>query len=374
MADYYYSDSSRREVKKRRKPLLLSILDIVAAVVTIPLLFLVVVMLLAPYFHPSQTWVFPIAGLFAPIIYIVTLLVTLYWIVRWCWIFALPMLILALLGLFRVPYFAKVNTANEIGDGLNLRGSVRLMSYNIKSFANGDDSWGVESYSNFIDSVKADIICFQEFNSGRYKKHSIAALERYNMHVDRNLAIFSRYPIVDKSGNFAPDQSVGGGSIWADVVIGHDTLRVFNNHLCSTTISDDDTDFITSPLSIFDAERDQRVKDIFMRLHAQSIGRAEQAEVIAKVIGESSKPFVVCGDFNDTPMSYTYKTISKGLNDSFREVGTGYANTFRGFVNMLRIDYILASKQIKFLLYERDANMIESDHYPIITNFKIGEK
>ena len=61
---------------------------------------------------------------------------------------------------------------------------------------------------------------------------------------------------------------------------------------------------------------------------------------------------IVCGDFNDTPISYTYRTMSRDLNDAFRKVGRGYSHTYRGFFNMLRIDYVLCSDEFAPLSYE----------------------
>ncbi|MFR9650137.1 MAG: endonuclease/exonuclease/phosphatase family protein [Rikenellaceae bacterium] len=374
MATDYYSNSSRREVKKRRNPIVLRIFDVLLLLVSIVLFVAVAVVVIAPYIHPSVSWIFPIIGLFTPIIYLISLFVTLYWVIRWKWFIAAPMLLVMLLGLGRVPLYVKINTSNDIGTGVSLKGSVRLLSYNIKSLSyNNEDGSAADSFREFVDSVKADVICLHEFYKGAFNRANVQSVKRYNLHHVGNLAILSRYPIVGSSVNIAPYKSVGGGSIWVDLLVGSDTLRVFNNHLCSTTISDDDTDFITSPGSILDSSRDERVRDIFKRLHAQSIGRAEQAEVITEVITQSRGAVVVCGDFNDTPTSYTYHTMSKGLQDAFSRVGVGYSNTFSGFMNILRIDYILGSKQIDFILYERDAQMRASDHYPIITNFKIKE-
>ncbi len=378
MAEYYYHNSSRREVKKRRNPLIVRIMDLVLIVATMAIFVAMLVTLLAPYMHPSTSWIFPIIGLFTPIIYIISLLLTLYWVVRWKWLIAAPMMLVVVLGLFQLPLYAKIESRNNIGDGLNLRGSVRLISYNIKSFTGEGGTTkkgaGVESYDQYLDSLNGDIICLQEFDKRIYQGSPLSALKGYNMFSDKNLAIFSRYPIVASSGNFAPHSNVGGGSIWIDVLVGRDTLRVFNSHLCSTTLSDSDSNFITSPAALLNSDSDERLYSIFKRVHSQSIGRAEQAEVIAQVIKESSKPTIVCGDFNDIPTSYTYRVISQGLQDSFSKVGTGYSNTFSGFMNTLRIDYILGSKDINFILFERDDDMRSSDHYPIITNFKIEER
>jgi endonuclease/exonuclease/phosphatase family metal-dependent hydrolase len=71
----------------------------------------------------------------------------------------------------------------------------------------------------------------------------------------------------------------------------------------------------------------------------------------------------VCGDFNDTPISYTYSTIKEKLADAFKESGIGIGNSYVG-IPSLRIDYILHDK--KFNSYNYKKNKYElSDHFPI---------
>ena len=50
---------------------------------------------------------------------------------------------------------------------------------------------------------------------------------------------------------------------------------------------------------------------------------------------------MVVGDFNDTPVSYAYRKIRKGLNDSFVNSGYGAGFTYKGNYPPNRIDYIL---------------------------------
>jgi endonuclease/exonuclease/phosphatase family metal-dependent hydrolase len=82
---------------------------------------------------------------------------------------------------------------------------------------------------------------------------------------------------------------------------------------------------------------------------------------------------VVCGDFNDTPNSYTYHQISKGLNDAFREAGSGIGTTYVGKIPFLRIDYILYSKERFDPLYFKVIRKNLSDHYPVVSTLKIKD-
>jgi endonuclease/exonuclease/phosphatase family metal-dependent hydrolase len=75
-------------------------------------------------------------------------------------------------------------------------------------------------------------------------------------------------------------------------------------------------------------------------------------------------PLIVCGDFNDTPISYTYNTISSKLNDAFVAAGQGISNTYRGKLPPYRIDYILYSNEFDAVSYERHRAEY-SDHFPV---------
>ena len=75
---------------------------------------------------------------------------------------------------------------------------------------------------------------------------------------------------------------------------------------------------------------------------------------------------IVCGDFNDSPTSFAYGTLSKGLKDAFIESGSGLGNTYIGPFPSLRIDYILYDKSFDSYNY-KSINTNYSDHKLIET-------
>ena len=77
----------------------------------------------------------------------------------------------------------------------------------------------------------------------------------------------------------------------------------------------------------------------------------------------SPYPIILCGDFNDTPLSYAYNTISANLKDTFKESGKGIGQTFVK-IPALRIDYILHEKKIRSLNYKQHKKKL-SDHYAV---------
>ena len=82
---------------------------------------------------------------------------------------------------------------------------------------------------------------------------------------------------------------------------------------------------------------------------------------------------IVCGDFNDTPLSYTYRLMSRGLQDAFREKGRGFSHTYRGFYNTFRIDYVLVSDDFEVLSYEVPSVEF-SDHHPVFVRLKYNSQ
>lgn len=122
----------------------------------------------------------------------------------------------------------------------------------------------------------------------------------------------------------------------------------------------------------YNNEQISEIRDIGSRLKTAFSMRAEQAKVIASYIKDSPHPVIAMGDFNDTPQSYAYRKIKKGLDDAFRKSGRGFGNTYAGELPSFRIDYIMYGPPLLssgFMRIKTD----HSDHYPISTLLFMGE-
>ena len=183
------------------------------------------------------------------------------------------------------------------------------------------------------------------------------------------LRTYSRFPIIG-SGSLSGEGR--GTSLWVDVVVGkNDTLRVFNNHLNSMNISSEDSSDIEQGRILNDGDRMQSIVE---RIAKNSSIRAEYADTLRMIIESSPYRNIICGDFNDTPMSYVYGVLREDYFDAFEQSGSGYGYTFRPMRGALRIDYILHSKELETESYFMDKENELSDHLPITARLKIRPK
>lgn len=267
------------------------------------------------------------------------------------------------------------------------RSTFSLLTYNVRQFYDANGSSSLEDVMQLICEADPDIVCLQEFFP-RTATRTVASvdslLEGYRS-VDGygkeqapdiqeiQQLIYTRLKVLDSGHFILADVPAASSTVWADVVAGNDTVRVINNHLLSTQINAEDDTYLTKMGYIIDTAADDRMRSIIGRFSRNSIRRADQADSLAHAIASSPHPVIVCGDFNDPPMSYTYDRISEGLQDAFCVKGKGYSHTFRGFNNVLRIDYVLLSPSFEVTEYTVE-DVDYSDHLPVMVRFKPFEK
>ena len=373
---------SGKQKEHRRHGILLGVADGVVFLISVALAVLLMLAYAAPRVDPHDSLWFAYLGLAAPFLYLANLVLMLYWTVRWKWI-AVGLAAVAVIGLGHVSKFFRP-AFGKAYEQVRQPGSFRVLSYNVEGFF-GRDSLGkrenqVAEIARFIRESEPDIICMQEFElnriNPRVKFDSLLEAWKYSAFFftsgspdqnGRGLAIYSKYPVVRRGGIHYPESN--NASMWADVIMHRDTLRVYNNHMQSTQVNESDREYLSGTGLSADSLGDERLKDILRKLGRNFRVRAAQADSIAGIIHDGTPRVIVCGDFNDTPMSYVYRTMARGLRDAFSECGSGYSHTFRGFYNTLRIDYVLSSEGLETLSYE--VIPVEySDHHPVVVRLK----
>jgi endonuclease/exonuclease/phosphatase family metal-dependent hydrolase len=264
-------------------------------------------------------------------------------------------------------------------------GTFKVLSYNVRLFNFYESKSGVYSVKKIIEFIKAqnpDIVCLQEFfilgNPAIQEEEIIKGLGgKYYSHmkiikVGKNryygIATFTRYPIVNK-GEIKHDNS-SSLSIYTDLLIQKDTFRLFNNHLQSFMLKRMNRSFLNELSSAENKETVDEMMSLSRSLKKGFVLRSRQAQLVKSYINKSPFPVIVVGDFNDTPVSYAYRKIRKGLKDSFVTSGYGAGFTYKGFYPANRIDYILYDKNLVNTFFEIKRVMY-SDHYPIMAYFRV---
>ena len=365
MSNYYLKNEPKSK-KRSRKQLALLVVDIAVIVLMIILLFLSITAVICQYISPEKSGVLSVIALGAPIIYLVDMVVMFYWVVRQKWYLALIMFSVVFLGLFYLSKYYRIDFDREYDTKFVERKYTKVMTYNVHE---GKDPKLVE----YIEQHNPDILCLQEMNV--YTENWKALEGKYSTTLIKEAStgnqILTKYKIIRKG---LIDDINPMNAVWADLKIKDDTVRVISLHLNSTAIRLEDTQFLENHEYITDSERDSKLRSIIERLVDNNQKRADQAQKIADFKAESPYELIVCGDFNDVPLSYTYYTIVDGLNDTFSEMAHGFAYTFNTRYNLLRIDNILVSPSIEVVSYDVDNEVEMSDHFPVISRLEFKKE
>ncbi len=261
-----------------------------------------------------------------------------------------------------------------------MKNAVKIMSYNVRMFNRYDWIKDTSTDNKIIELIKTenpDILCLQEFYSKdgtkSYQDSVIAAQNtksylisyKYNKNYTGN-AIFSRFPIINEG--IINIGTTNKKCIFADIAADNDTMRVYSLHLASIRLNYNDYDYIDGKETAKDGST---FFSIGKKIAAAYSARADELAAIIPHARKSPYPVIICGDFNDQPISYTYRQFEKQYSDAFIESGFGVGRTFTRFLPTFRIDYIFHDSTLVSSDFKR-IDIELSDHYPVVC--KIGRK
>jgi len=262
--------------------------------------------------------------------------------------------------------------------------AIKILTYNVMRFNNVTrDNSGIppSKILQYIQEVDADIVCIQEFGASKsntkylleqdimdamnkYPYHSFDSFTFPYLNEIYGLVIFSKFPIL--STQKVPYESAYNGSFITELDIRGKRVTLINNHLESNKLTEEER----SNYYQLTREVDTQSLDAFTQMMGKRLTpafktRALQAQVISQVIQENKNPYlIVCGDFNDTPISYARYKIKGKLHDAFVDSGFGLGITYNKYRFLFRIDYILYSNNIKS--YNCTVGKLKSsDHFPL---------
>ncbi|MEN9685981.1 MAG: hypothetical protein RLZZ28_1767 [Bacteroidota bacterium] len=333
---------------------------------------------LSPYINPAHWWMNGFIGLIVPYLILVLLFFLLFWLMakpRMAWI---PLLALA-------AGWQQINVvfAWHAGAGFARKKqdtAVRIIDWNVRSLNGISKNRDItklipNEIASSILKMHPDIICLQEFNnasgadnirlfSKEFKYHYFSRdYQRLNGTYQSGCIIFSKLPIIDSGKlNFPVAESL----IYADVLKGADTIRIFTTHLQSFKFKKSDYDDIEK-IRDQDEESLSASRSVMRKMKLAFSRRGIQANMVREELNKSPYPFIICGDFNDVPNSYTYFHIKGNSQDAFLKKGFAIGRTYIALAPTLRIDYILPSPEFEVKQFDMiDEDL--SDHIMLVTD------
>ncbi|MVN21663.1 endonuclease/exonuclease/phosphatase family protein [Mucilaginibacter arboris] len=334
--------------------------------------------LLASLIDPRTFWQLAFFGLAYPPLLIANIILVLYWFIRFSKLIFIP-LISILLGWSILVKSFNINTASS--DGLKASPDyLRLMTYNVHGFMGVGENNTKPTRTEILQLIndeQPDVICIPEFFTRKKGKFAmIDSLEKVlhtsyfdtfavdNINFEGSgVAAFSKYPIVNKGFIQLSDKNSTNQCIFIDVKKANQIIRVYAVHLQSINFQPQDYQIIDSVAKAKESSMNS-YKRIMSKLKKAFLKRSEQVYLVKDHANKSPYPFVIAGDFNDTPASFAVNKMSAGLINAFQEKGNGFGATYNGDFPNYQIDYILAAPKFKVINYKVFKKKL-SDHYAI---------
>ena len=316
-----------------------------------------------PFLAPKAFPFLSVFTLILPFFLMLNLFFFVYWLLQFKRYMLLSGIVL-LVGITFINRFYKFTETNLPKEETDFT----LMSYNVRLFnlyqwLPKDDV--AEQISKLISDKNPDILCIQEFSPNNEVETSQFKYNYTKLYGGKNKygqAIYSNYKIIDKGEIEFPNSS--NNVIFADIVKGKDTLRIYSMHLQSIKISTD----------IHEQINEENSKFIFKRISGAFTIQQHQAELIKAHYESCNYAKIICGDLNNSAFSYVYRTIKGDMKDAFEEAGTSFGKSYNFKYYSARIDYIFVENNIKVKQFKSINTFFQSDHFPQITRLSITPK
>ena len=302
------------------------------------------------FISPISSPGFTVLSLLLPLLFLLNILFSVYWIIRLKKYFILSLIII-ILGF---GYISSIYKFSE--KKIFLNEDLKVMTYNVRMFNHykwTNEEAIPEKISEFISTKSPDILTIQEFYQSeklqiQYPYEYIKTKTKTNKF---GLAIYSNFPIIN-SGSLDFQESANN-IIYADILKENDTIRIYNIHLESLKVNPDKENF---------GEKDS--DKLLKRMKSSFKKQASQVTQFLEHEKHWKGKKIISGDFNNTAFSWVYREISKNKQDAFKEAGKGFGKTF-DYAYPLRIDFILPDMNFEvnnFKTFEVEY----SDHFPIM--------
>lgn len=339
---------------------------------------------LASLVDPLTFWPLAFFGLAYPWLLLINLLFGVFWLFKKAK-FSLISAVAILIGWKFLLNSIGFRESTAINVPKSSQNFIRVMTYNVhyfKKFDYDNDKTIKNHMLEVISKEQPDVICIQEFftrKKGEYNQikalKEILQTQHYyfepsvgNDYESQGLAIFSKFPIKNTGHILFDNTTRGNEALFADIQADDKVFRIYNVHLQSINFQPEDYKYLKTVTK--DLTNVESSKRIGSRLKRAFHKRSEQAKQLKSHTDSCKLPYIIAGDFNDTPASFAVNTISAGLKNSFREKGSGFGITYNGDFPNFQIDYILTTKHFDIRSYRIIDKKI-SDHYAVRSDLEL---
>lgn len=341
----------------------------------------------SPYADPRSYKLIPFFGLAYPFILLGNFILLVYWILRKRTKIVLIKIVILLIGLPLHSRFFATSSSKKDDD----KKFISIMSYNVRLF--DVYNWlerGTETRNDiltFLKEQETDIICFQEFYyennpttfettdslikllQSPYKYGRFTSGGQGKVHF--GVTTFSKFPIIN-SGFIDLNSVASNHCIYTDIQKDSVIFRVYNLHIGSIQIQNDEYDLFSEKPNNLEEDKTERSKRLIGRLLAAYRTRIDQVELILEHSQSAPYPVIICGDFNDTPLSHAYHKFHQLYNDAFLNASSGIGTTYIGKIPANRIDFIFYDNTFNAQTFNIQKEVL-SDHRAIWVDLSIQE-
>lgn len=305
----------------------------------------------ATYVNPDALWPAAFGGIAIPALFMVNFLFCLWWLSIRSWYALLPAGVLVMLGgsMMRILQW---NIPEQADAGET---TLRVVTCNVHGLRHvgTNETVPLEEPAQLLQQLQPDLLCIQEFPRSpqlleRFSQMLYARTPIRHRYADLNgnFVLFSAFPILQAETHYFPNRT--NGYQQADIQLGARRIRVFNVHLQSNSMTRI-AERVATQGNLQDKQTWLDIGGIMERYRYAARLRARQAKTMAQLIAQSDCPVLLLGDCNDTPLSYTWQTLTAQLSDTFMKKGRGLGVTYAGHIPGLRIDYIMATPGFRVL-------------------------
>lgn len=339
----------------------------------------IIAMIITGFSYLVDPMIFPaisLLGLIFPFIVVVNIMFMLFWT-----FFRRTKIVFSFAGL--IICFVPVTTYFGLNRPVeHPEGSIKMMSFNTCNFTcqEGCEQTKDDIVQYLVDN-ECDIICMQEASKGcltadmHERLSVIYPYQHWEQKQGNTLTILSKYEITEADS--IDYVSTGNFSMYYRLKTPKGNLLVINNHLETNSFSSEEKAEFGRMMhgNMNKSEIKNETKGVMSKLMRAVAKRNIQAKAVANFIDyHKDEKMIVCGDFNEWPVSFTHHVIAKNLTDCFTATAFGPGWSYARNGMRIRIDNILCSKDLTPYECHIDKSIKTSDHYPIISYINFEEE